>query len=105
MPANERSHDDHPGKTVRQRRRRLLTHAVAFAGVGLLASALAPTTTGAAPRPQEGRFLQGGSVNIDYSCTGADVATNDLLTSFQLNPFPMAVTIRLPSISQWLPVV
>lgn len=98
MPANERSHDDHPVKTVRQRRRRLLTHAVVFAGAGLLAMTLGSTATSAAPTVQDGRFLQGGSVDVDYSCTGGDETTNGLLTTFGLNPFPMPVSITSASV-------
>ena len=42
---------------------------------------------------QDGRFLQGDSVTVTYSCSGADQITNDLLTAFQLNPFSLPVTI------------
>jgi hypothetical protein len=99
VPANERSHDDHPVKTVRQRRRRLLTHAVVFAAAGLLATTLGSSPTSAAPTVQEGRFLQGGSVEVDYTCTGADDTTNGLLTSFGLNPFQMPVTVTSASVT------
>lgn len=93
MPANERSHVDQPVPTARHRRRRLLTHGIVFAGASLLATTLASSTTSAAPTVQDGRFLQGGTVDVTYSCTGADDATNALLTAFGLNPFPQAVTI------------
>lgn len=99
MPANERSYDDHPVKTVRQRRRRLLAHAGIFAGAAILATTLGSSPTGAAPTVQDGRFLQGGSVDLTYSCTGADQTTNDLLTTFGLNPFPFAVQVRSGSVT------
>ncbi len=87
MPANERSLDDQLVPTTRKRRRRLLTHGIVFASAGLLATTLAPSTTSAAPTVQDGRFLAADSVAVSYSCTGSDQLTNDLLTSFGLNPF------------------
>jgi hypothetical protein len=99
VPANERSHADQPVPTARHRRRRLLTHGAVFAGAGILAITLAPSSTSAAPTVQDGRFLQGGSVSVNYVCQGNDQDTIDLLTSFQQTPFSMPVTITSGSVT------
>lgn len=83
-----------PSSPVRTRRRRLLVHGAVFAVAGLACVTLSPTASTAAPTVQDGRFLQGGSVSMTYSCTGGDQLTNDLLTSFGLNPFSMPITVR-----------
>lgn len=93
MPANDRSLDDQPESTVRHRRRRLLTHGIAFAGAAVLVTSLSSTTTSAAPTVQPGRFLQGGTLNVDYSCEGNNPDTIEILSTFGLSPFPMPVTI------------
>jgi hypothetical protein len=83
-----------PSTSVRRPgRRRLLVHAGVFAAAGLACVALSSSATSAAPTTQPGRFLEGGSATLAYSCTGADQTTNDLLTTFGLNPFSMPITI------------
>lgn len=74
-------------------RRRLLVHAAGFAvvagvtlGVGLPASTASPTV-------QENRYLSIGTVDVTYSCVGADEATEGILSAFGLSPFPMPVKI------------
>ena len=105
MSANERSLDDQLVPTVRHRRRRLLTHGIVFAGAALLTTAIASPTTSAAPTVQDGRFLQGGTVTVDYGCRGNNQATIDLLAAFEgipgapPIPFPMPVTITSGSVT------
>ena len=103
MPANERSLDDQLVPTARHRRRRLLTHGIVFAGAGLLATTLASSATSAAPTVQDGRFLQGGTVNVTYACTGADQASLDVLGALAglglTLPFSQALTITSSSVT------
>jgi hypothetical protein len=93
---NEPSYD-HADRKRGSLRRRLLVHAAGLTvvcgvtlGFGLPASTASPTV-------QDGRFLSGGTVDVAYSCTGADDPTNALLDGLApfgiTNPFPMAVTI------------
>jgi hypothetical protein len=82
-----------PSTSARPMRRRLLAHAAVFAAAGLACLALSSPTTSAAPTVQDGRYLEGGSLDIDYTCTGADAATTSLLNAFGLNNFPMPITI------------
>ena len=85
---------DHRTLTAaRPQRRRLLAHAAVFAAASIACVALTSPTASSAPTVQDGRFLQGDSVTVTYSCSGADQITNDLLTAFQLNPFSLPVTI------------
>lgn len=93
MSANERSLDDHPATTARRRPLRLLAHLAVLSIAGLASATLLPSTSGASPTVQEGRYLEGISVSVNYSCVGADQATSDILTSFGLQPFPMAVQV------------
>ncbi len=94
MLANERSHDDQPGTTVRGRRRRLLVHAGVFAAAGVACLTLGTSSTGAAPTVQDGRFLQGGDIDVVYTCTGADAATQTILNSILLSTFTIDANVR-----------
>jgi hypothetical protein len=93
VPANERSLDDQPETNVRGRRRRLLVHAGLFAVAGLACLTLAPTSTGAAPTVQDGRFLTAGTIDVDYTCGGGDPATILLLSQIGLSSFVLPVSI------------
>ena len=84
--------DQRPFKTARPQRRRLLTHAAVFAVAGVACLVFSPPLASSAPTVQEGRYLEGDSVAMTFSCTGADQATKDLLATFGLNPFDLAVT-------------
>lgn len=95
MPQTEPSHAD---RTTRPLRRRLLVHAAAFAIAGGVTLSLGSPATTASPTVQEGRFLEGDSVDVDYSCVGADQTTNDLLATFGLSPFSMPVTLTSASV-------
>jgi LPXTG-motif cell wall-anchored protein len=94
VPAIDRSHDDQPGPTVRRRRSRLLVHAAVFAAAGVAILTLSPTSTNAAPTVQDGRFLQGGNLQVDYTCVGANQQTQTLLDAIMLSSFPLDVTVR-----------
>jgi hypothetical protein len=82
-----------PSTHVRPMRRRLLVHAAVFAAAGIACVALSSSATSAAPTVQDGRYLEGDTLSVDYSCTGGDAGTTALLDSFNLNPFSMPVTI------------
>jgi LPXTG-motif cell wall-anchored protein len=94
VPANERSHDDQPATSVRRRRSRLLVHATVLVVAGLAILAFGPTSTSAAPTVQEGRYLEGGDIDVTYTCAGADAFTQNLLAGIQLTSFPLDVNIR-----------
>jgi hypothetical protein len=101
VPVNEPSYDhaDRRGSL----RRRLLVHAAGLTVVcGVTLGFGLPTST-ASPTVQDGRFLSGGTVSVDYTCTGADQFTNDLLNGLApagiTNPFPMGLTISSAAVT------
>lgn len=86
--------DQHrPFTAARPQRRRLLTHAAVFAVAGVACLALSSPSASSAPVVQDGRFLQGDVVTVDYSCDGADQPTQALLGQFGLSPFSLPVTV------------
>lgn len=93
MSANERSLDDHPVPNVRRRRGRLLAHAGAFATAGLLCVAFGSTSSSAAPTVQDGRFLASGSVDVPYTCNGANAFTTTILEGIGLAGFSLPATV------------
>jgi hypothetical protein len=82
-----------PSTRLRPMRRRLLVHAAVFAAAGIACVALSSSATSAAPTVQDGRYLEGGTLDLTYSCTGGDAGTTGLLTAYGINPFPMPVSI------------
>ncbi len=70
-----------------------MAHAAVFAIAGVVCATVLPSTSGAAPTVQDGRYLEGTSVTIDYTCGGGDAATTNLLKTFNITSFPMGVTI------------
>lgn len=93
MSANERSLDDHPVPNVRRRRGRLVAHAAAFSIAGLLLVAVGPTSSSAAPTVQDGRFLASGTVDVNYTCNGANPFTVTILDGIGLTGFSLPATI------------
>lgn len=86
--------DQHRTLTAaRPQRRRLLTHAAVFAVAGVASLALSSPSASSAPTVQDGRYLDGDVVTVEYSCDGADDATKALLGQFSLSPFSLPVTI------------
>jgi hypothetical protein len=77
-------------------RRRLLAHAAVLGVAGLACLALSSTSTSAAPTVQDGRYLEGGDLDVTtYQCEGADAFTQNLLTSLGLPSFGLGtVTVR-----------
>ncbi|MEO7574033.1 MAG: hypothetical protein ABIX10_16525 [Acidimicrobiales bacterium] len=49
--------------------------------MGLVGMSLGATSTSAAPTVQDNRFLTAGSVDVVYTCTGADPATQSLFAA------------------------
>jgi LPXTG-motif cell wall-anchored protein len=64
-----------------------------FAVATVLCLTLGAPASTAAPAVQDGRFLAADSVDITYSCTGADQTTQDILNSFGLSPFPQQAVL------------
>jgi hypothetical protein len=95
VPANERSHDDQPATTARPHRRRLLIHLLVFSIALVMSSTVgSPTASGEQP----GRFLSGGTLDVTYTCVGADQNTIDLLTALSIPPILIATTITSGSV-------
>ena len=92
MPANATS------TSVRHRRRRLLVHAAIFATAGVACLVIGPSTTSAAPTVQDGRYLEGGNLDVVFTCVGADPGSQGILDSIQLSSFPLAATIRTAAV-------
>jgi hypothetical protein len=73
--------------------RRLIVHAAGFAAVAGITLGVGLPASTATPTVQADRFLSGGTLDVMYSCVGADDATTGILSAFGLNPFPMPVKI------------
>jgi len=82
------------GTTPHRGRRRLALHAVGLATLGVACLSLGATTTSAAPTVQEGRYLEGGDIDVAYTCLGADEATISLMNLLQIPSIPLDVGVR-----------
>ena len=69
-----------------------------FAVAGVLAVTVHTPLSSAAPNVQDGRFLQGGNLVVDYTCSGADAQTQTVLAGIGLATFPQQVTILSPAV-------
>lgn len=98
MHANPRSRDDQNEFGVRRRRRRLAVHAAVFSAAAVATLTMGSASTSAAPTVQDGRYLEGTSTTITYSCKG-DEATDALLQAVGApTPFDMPITITTASV-------
>jgi len=64
-----------------------------FSTAGLLTSFVGASSTSARQAVQDGRYLEGGSVDLTYTCEGNDPDSIGLLTAIGYPTFPMEVTV------------
>ena len=94
MSANQPSPTS-PTISPRRNLRRLAVHMTVFAIAGVLAATIhTPISTAEQP----GRFLEGGNLELVYTCDAADAQTESLLDVAGVETFPQQVTILTPAV-------
>lgn len=94
MPANHTS----PTFDLRRFRRRVATHVGGFAAALLLSLTVPVPLAPSAGAVQDGRYLEGGNLVVNYTCEGNDAQTDIILGGIGLATFPQQATILSPAV-------